>query len=80
MRRRKSGANRIKIGDLPPSYSQMDLFSLGIPVADHLNPPPNYPESLQYLDLESGHSKMKKQASRLSVRSCAVSHFQKTQV
>ena len=28
--------------ELPPSYSNADLFSLGVSVADHLHPPPDY--------------------------------------
>jgi len=52
-----------KSKDLPPTYSIVDLHSLGISVQDHLNPPPNYIDlfretDLQYLDLEAGHSRM----------------------
>lgn len=73
--------------DLPPSYSNRDLQSLGISVGDHLHPPPAYLElfndDLQYLDLEAGHSRMAKlsfcsgqpgsapRLARLSVASCA---------
>ena len=43
---------------------QADLRSLGISVNDYLNPPPAYldlfTDSLQYLDLEQGHSRLAK--------------------
>ena len=66
--------------DLPPSYSQMDIHTLGISVNDYLNPPPNYID-LQYLDLEAGHNRLAKlsfcnddgslpRLARLSVASC----------
>lgn len=45
-------------GDLPPSYSKLDLHTLGLSVYDYLHPPPTYLEicqdNLQYLDLETG--------------------------
>ena len=53
--------------DLPPSYSKADLFSVAMPVYDHLHPPPNYLESvasLQYLDLERGKGPASRQSSR----------------
>jgi len=74
-----------KLKDLPPSYSKADLRSLGISVNDYLNPPPAYldlfTDSLQYLDLEQGHSRLAKlsfcnedgtvaRLARLSVASC----------
>jgi len=62
---RKLSTNSTKSKDLPPSYSIMDLHSLGISVQDHLNPPPTYLDlfrdtDLQYLDLEAGHARMAK--------------------
>merc|ERR1719341_2663180 len=82
---RKLSANSAKLKDLPPSYSRMDLHTLGISVNDYLNPPPQYPElfmdNLQYLDLEQGHNRLAKlsfcsedgsvpRMARLSVASC----------
>jgi len=60
---RKLSSSSTKSKDLPPSYSIIDLHSLGITVQDHLNPPPTYLDlfrdtDLQYLDLEAGHSRM----------------------
>merc|ERR1712025_28653 len=62
MGRKLSNASS-KSKDLPPSYSIVDLHSLGVTVQDHLNPPPTYLDlyretDLQYLDLEAGHSRM----------------------
>jgi len=62
---RKLSSNSTKSNDFPPSYSIMDLHSLGISVQDHLNPPPTYLDlfrdtDLQYLDLEAGHARMAK--------------------
>jgi len=82
---RKLSANSAKVKDLPPSYSRMDLHTLGISVNDYLNPPPEYLElfadNLQYLDLEQGHNRLAKlsfcsedgsvpRMARLSVASC----------
>jgi len=82
---RKLSANSAKVKDLPPSYSRMDLHTLGISVNDYLNPPPQYLElfsdNLQYLDLEQGHNRLAKlsfcsedgsvpRMARLSVASC----------
>lgn len=82
---RKLSANSAKLKDLPPSYSRMDLHTLGISVNDYLNPPPQYLElftdNLQYLDLEQGHNRLAKlsfcsedgsvpRMARLSVASC----------
>ena len=56
--------------DLPPSYSKADLFSVCVPVYDHLHPPPDYTESvanLQYLDLERGQGAASRQSSRSSI-------------
>ena len=61
--------------DLPPSYSKADLFSVAVPVYDHLHPPPNYLESvasLQYLDLERGQGAASRQSSRSSIFSSKV--------
>lgn len=60
---RKLSSNSTKSKDMPPSYSIIDLHSLGVTVQDHLNPPPTYLDlfrdtDLQYLDLEAGHSRM----------------------
>ena len=55
--------------DLPPSYSKADLFSVAVPVCDHLHPPPDYLESLQYLDLERGQGAASRQSSRASLYS-----------
>jgi len=60
---RKLSNSSTKSKDLPPSYSIIDLHSLGVSVQDHLNPPPTYLDlfrdtDLQYLDLEAGHSRM----------------------
>ena len=63
--------------DLPPSYSKADLFSVAVPVYDHLHPPPGYLESvasLQYLDLERGQGAASKQSSRSSIFSSKVGH------
>jgi len=82
---RKLSENSGKVKDLPPSYSRMDLHTLGISVNDYLNPPPQYLElftdNLQYLDLEQGHNRLAKlsfcsedgsvpRGARLSVASC----------
>jgi len=82
---RKLSENSAKVKDLPPSYSRMDLHTLGISVNDYLNPPPQYLElfsdNLQYLDLEQGHNRLAKlsfcsedgsvpRGARLSVASC----------
>lgn len=61
--------------DLPPSYSKADLFSVAVPVYDHLHPPPDYLESmasLQYLDLERGQGPASRQSSRSSIFSSKV--------
>ena len=61
--------------DLPPSYSKADLFSVAVPVYDHLHPPPDYTESvasLQYLDLERGQGAASRQSSRSSLFSSKV--------
>jgi len=83
LRKLSSGSTKSK--DLPPSYSRMDLHTLGISVNDYLNPPPQYLElftdNLQYLDLEQGHNRLAKlsfcsedgtvpRGARLSVASC----------
>jgi len=82
---RKLSESSGKVKDLPPSYSRMDLHTLGISVNDYLNPPPQYLElftdNLQYLDLEQGHNRLAKlsfcsedgsvpRGARLSVASC----------
>ena len=51
---------------LPPSYSTVDLHTLGLSVHVYLNPTPEYPgNNLQYLDLEAGNYRV----SRLSLNS-----------
>jgi len=52
--------------ELPPRYSMMDLYSLGVSVNDYLNSPKESAgDNLQYLDLEAGHRRL----SRLSFSS-----------
>ena len=54
-----------------------DLFSVAVPVYDHLHPPPDYLDSvasLQYLDLERGQGAASKQSSRSSIFSSKVGH------
>ena len=59
-----------KVCDLPPSYSTADLFSLGVSVSDHLQPPP------EYLDLERpALSRVRLSHVMLPVRSPAVSRL-----
>ena len=57
-------------GDLPPSYSKLDLHTLGLSVYDYLHPPPSYLEigqdNLQYLDLETGCHRPRSSASLCS--------------
>jgi len=82
---RKVSSSSCKVSDLPPSYSNMDLHTLGISVNDYLHPPPEYlhlfADNLQYLDLEQGHNRLAKlsfcnedgsvpRMARLSVASC----------
>merc|ERR1711976_127901 len=77
--------SKAKLKDLPPSYSKMDLHTLGISVNDYLHPPPQYldlfTDNLQYMDLETGHNRLAKlsfcnddgsvpRLARLSVASC----------
>jgi len=83
--RKLSSSSSGKLSDLPPSYSNMDLHTLGISVNDYLHPPPEYldlcADTLQYLDLEQGHNRLAKlsfcnedgsvpRMARLSVASC----------
>jgi len=83
--RNPSVSEALKSSDLPPSYSRLDLTSLGLSVVDHLHPPPQYldlfSDNLQYLDLEQGHNRLAKlsfcnedgsvpRVARLSVASC----------
>jgi len=83
--RKLSSSSSGKVSDLPPSYSNMDLHTLGISVNDYLHPPPEYldlcADNLQYLDLEQGHNRLAKlsfcnedgsvpRMARLSVASC----------
>jgi len=83
--RKLSSSSSCKVADLPPSYSNLDHHTLGIPVNDYLHPPPEYlhlcADTLQYLDLEQGHNRMAKlsfcnedgsvpRMERVSVASC----------
>lgn len=36
--------------DLPPSYSKVDLTTIGLSLDDHLNPPPNYDRATELRD------------------------------
>jgi len=51
--------------DLPPSYSTMDLFTMGMTVDDYLHPPP------QYLDLETGSPHHQRLVRLASCGSCS---------
>jgi len=78
--------------DLPPTYSMMDLYSLGLSVNDFLNTPTDYPgDNLQYLDLEAGHRRLSRlsfsssdgvaaRLGRISVASCDSCSSQSTVV
>ena len=74
-----------KVRDLPPTYSTADLYSLAVSVTDHLQPPPEYLDTLQYLDLDRGsQSRVRlshvmlplRSPSRVSLSSPAVSRQQ----
>ena len=45
-RKLSSGSSR----ELPPSYSKVDLTSVGLTLNDHLNPPPTYDRLITMLE------------------------------